>query len=134
MHRERQVMYFTERLFIGIGVGFLLCLQLTAGTAVNAQSAATAGATGAEVSPKTQGATVTGTIRDQTGAVVVNAEVQMLNLASGKQHKAKSDSSGKYEFTGLPPGPYQVSVSSEGFAAVARSISLRFHDAYRADF
>jgi hypothetical protein len=67
---------------------------------------------------------VTGTVTEQTGAVVVNAEILMLNLASGRQLTTKTDSSGKYELTGLTLDPYQISVNSEGFAAAAQSISL----------
>jgi hypothetical protein len=88
----------------------------------------------APVAAQAPGATVTGTVTDQTGAVVVNAEVQMLSLASGRQLKTNTDSSGKYEFTGLPSAPYQISVNTEGFAVSSRSVSLRRNDAFRADF
>ena len=80
------------------------------------------------------GAVVTGTITDQTGAVVVSADVLMLNLASGKQAKTKTDSSGKYELTGLPFGPYRLSIKSQGFAVAARVITLHRNGRYREDF
>jgi outer membrane receptor protein involved in Fe transport len=84
--------------------------------------------------PQSSGVAVSGTVTDQTGGVVVNAEVLLLNLASGRQLTRKTDSSGKYELSGLSPGPYQISVSSEGFAAAAQSISLRPGGSYRQDF
>ena len=83
---------------------------------------------------QSSGAVVTGTVTDQTGAVVVNAEVLMLNLASGRQLTTKTDSYGKYELAGLSPGLYQISVISEGFAAAAQSISLRRNGSYRENF
>lgn len=80
------------------------------------------------------GATVTGTIRDQNSAVVAQAEVQLLSLASGRSFKTRTDTSGKYELTGLLLGSYQVSVSSEGFATAARSLTLRRSGSYTEDF
>src|SRR6267142_1108251 len=58
-----------------IAVAFL-CVMLGAAAR---SSAAVAGV------PQSSGAVVTGTVSDQTAAVVVNAEVRMLNLASGRQ-------------------------------------------------
>jgi outer membrane receptor protein involved in Fe transport len=106
-------------------------LWATLGVSAAAQSA---GPAVARVAVQSSGASVTGTVMDQTGAVVVNAEVVMLNLASGRQLTTKTDSSGKYELASLPPGLYQISVSSEGFATSSQSISLRRNGAYREDF
>lgn len=71
------------------------------------------------------GATVTGTIRDQNSAVVVQADVELLSIASGRTFKTKTDSAGKYQLTDLLLGSYQVFASSAGFATAARSIILR---------
>lgn len=79
------------------------------------------------------GATLSGTIKDQNGGVLSNAEVQLLNIASGRPLNTRTDSSGKYEFTGLAPGSYRLSASSEGFAAAARSTSLRRNGPYIED-
>ncbi len=94
--------------------------------------AAPAGSSGVAIA-QAPGAVVSGTIRDQTGALVVNADVQMLNLGSGRQQTTRTDSVGRYELTGLP-GLYQISVSSEGFAASARSITLQRNESKREDF
>ncbi|MBC8031683.1 MAG: TonB-dependent receptor [Pyrinomonadaceae bacterium] len=79
-------------------------------------------------------ATVSGTITDPTGAVVVNAEVQILNIASGQLRQTKTDSAGGYELAGLPVGSYRLGVIREGFAVAARGITLRGNKAYREDF
>ena len=109
---------------IRIGVA-LLCVMLVA---EGRSSTAHAGVA------QLLGAVVTGTITDQTGAVVVSAEVLMLNLASGTQAKTKTDSSGKYELTDLPFGPYRLSINSQGFAVAARVITLHRNGRYREDF
>ncbi|HWN10840.1 MAG TPA: TonB-dependent receptor [Pyrinomonadaceae bacterium] len=80
------------------------------------------------------GATVAGTITDSTGSVIVKAEVQILNIASGQARLTKTDSSGRYELSGLPIGSYRLSVIGGGFAVAARGITLRENKAYREDF
>ena len=90
-----------------LAILFLLAIALTADAA--AQS----------------GATLAGTVRDQNGAVVVNASVEVVNVASGRTSIRKTDSSGKYEVDGLQPGSYRISISGQGFATLVRSIALR---------
>ena len=80
------------------------------------------------------GAALTGAIKDQNGAVVVNADVRLVNIASGRSLTTKTDSSGNYDLRGLTLGSYQLSVSREGFAVAARSISLRRNISYHEDF
>lgn len=78
--------------------------------------------------------TLGGTITDQNRAVLVNAEVQVLNIASGLILRTKTDSSGRYDLGGLQRGPHQISVSSAGFATAARSVTWRRNGAYTEDF
>lgn len=80
------------------------------------------------------GATVTGTIRDQNAAVVVDAEVRLLSIASGRAFERKTDSSGQYELASLPLGFYQLSVRSEGFATATRSVAFDKSGRYTEDF
>jgi outer membrane receptor protein involved in Fe transport len=77
---------------------------------------------------------IAGTVADDNGALVINAHVQAINIASGRAFNANSNSSGKYELTGLSLGAYQVSVSGEGFATSTRSITLRRNTSYTQDF
>lgn len=83
---------------------------------------------------QTGGATVAGTIRDPVGGVIVSAEVRMLNIGSGNTLKTTTDSSGKYELTGLPLGSYSLSIDSPGFAMATRSLTLRRNGLYLEDF
>ena len=81
------------------------------------------------------GATLNGAVTDQHGAVVVGAEVRALNIASGRTLAARTDADGRYELTGLAPGPYQLSVSAAGFTAAARRVRVgRAPDPSREDF
>jgi outer membrane receptor protein involved in Fe transport len=80
------------------------------------------------------GATVAGTITDQNKAIVINAEVQLLNIASGQPRLTKTDSSGRYGLSGLPVGFYRLSVSGEGFSTATRGITLRRSASYTEDF
>ena len=98
--------------------GILLFLLLFTATEASAQS----------------GVMLSGTIADQNKAVLVDAEVRVLNIASGLVSRTTTDSSGRYELSGLQRGPHQVLVSSTGFAAAARSITWRRNGAYTEDF
>ena len=86
------------------------------------------------VAAQSTGATVTGTIRDPIGQVIVNAEVQMLNIGSGAAIKTTTDSEGKYELNRLALGSYMLSINSAGFAVATRSITLRRNESYVEDF
>lgn len=81
-------------------------------TGAAAQNQPTVTATGVNNGGKT--ASITGTVTDQTGAVVAGATVTVANPA-GFKLTATSDSQGTYSINGLPPGTYDVSVSAPGF-------------------
>ncbi len=80
------------------------------------------------------GARLAGIIKDQDGAILVNADVELLNIASGRPLKVLTDSSGKYEISGLLPGSYRLSVSSPGFAVAARTLGVRRNGSYVENF
>jgi outer membrane receptor protein involved in Fe transport len=86
------------------------------------------------VAAQSTGATVTGTIRDPAGQVIVDARVEMLNIGSGVVFKSQSNSEGVYELGQLPLGSYMLSINSSGFAVATRSLTLRRNDSYLEDF
>jgi outer membrane receptor protein involved in Fe transport len=86
------------------------------------------------VAAQSAGATVAGTVLDPVGEVIVNVEVQLLNIGSGGTLKTTTDSTGKYELTRLPPGPYRLSITNSGFAVATRSLTLRRNVLYVEDF
>lgn len=64
---------------------------------------------------QTTTATLTGTVFDASGAVVVSATVTLKNEASGDLRSTVSNSEGYFTFAAVPPATYSVSVEKEGF-------------------
>src|SRR5438128_5146623 len=58
---------------------------------------------------------LTGTVRDQNGAVIVGAEVAVVSRSTGDERKVTTDTTGNYTVAFLPPGIYQVRVAANGF-------------------
>ncbi len=60
--------------------------------------------------------TITGTVRDMSGAVVPGAKVALTNQATKVVDNATANHDGSFVFPDLLPGTYRVSVSMTGFA------------------
>src|SRR5689334_17816412 len=60
-------------------------------------------------------ASIFGTVTDNTGAVVPNAQITVTNVETNVTRTAKSDSAGQYTVPLLPTGTYRVDISSAGF-------------------
>jgi hypothetical protein len=69
--------------------------------------------------------TVVGTITDQSGAVVVGAQVQLTDTATGNARTAASNSAGHYVFVNVNPGQYNLSVDKSGFASSRTSSDVK---------
>src|SRR5690348_5319681 len=70
-------------------------------------------------------ATVSGTIVDESGAVLPGASVTVKNLETGATRTVPTELNGEYRVTGLPIGEYAVRAEMSGFqAAVQRGIRL----------
>ncbi len=77
---------------------------------------------------------ITGTVRDNTGAIIPNAEVTVTNIAQGTPFKTSSNSAGDYLVAGLPAGTYDVAIVAKGFKHFsATGIVLRVAEKARAD-
>src|SRR5882724_6489358 len=60
---------------------------------------------------------ITGTVTDATGAVIPNAQVQIVNKATGEVARTVvTDANGLFNAALLPVGTYDISVQSAGFA------------------
>ena len=66
-------------------------------------------------------ATLSGTVRDQSGAVVSGAAVRAKNEGTGAIRKGVTDGAGRYQLPALPVGPYEVRVDKPGFAEAIRT-------------
>src|SRR5580704_3820485 len=60
-------------------------------------------------------ASISGTVKDSTGAVLVGASVTATNTATGVSQTVSSNGDGAYNFPALPPGKYVLEVRQQGF-------------------
>jgi hypothetical protein len=60
-------------------------------------------------------AQISGTVRDSSGALLPNANISLRNLDTNRTYTSTSDASGYYVVPNLPPGPYELKVTSTGF-------------------
>ena len=58
---------------------------------------------------------VSGIVRDTSGAVVPETEVTLTELRTGRRRQAGTDEQGFYSFRFLPPGRYRISLDEPGF-------------------
>jgi hypothetical protein len=63
---------------------------------------------------------ISGTITDSSGAIVVGAKVTILNTMTGISRAVPSNSAGIYSFPTLQPGSYRLTVESSGFETEVR--------------
>ena len=59
--------------------------------------------------------TVSGSVTDQTGAVVAGATVALTDVSTNNPRTTTTNSSGRYIFVDVTPGIYNVTISREGF-------------------
>jgi hypothetical protein len=71
------------------------------------------------------GASISGTVVDPSGGVVVNATVEIHNPVSGYFRSATTDSSGNFSFPNVPFNPYHLSVAATGFASFSQDVDVR---------
>jgi outer membrane receptor protein involved in Fe transport len=93
------------RQFRGLGLLAALTLSLALAGSLHGQVA---------------GAMLTGTVSDQSGAIVPNAKVAIKSAATGLTREITSDADGVYSAPNLPPGKYDVIVSAGGFATLVQ--------------
>src|SRR6516162_6858053 len=70
------------------------------------------------------GGTLSGTITDQQGGAIANANVSAQNVATGVAAATTSNSAGTYTLPNLIPGDYQVTVSVTGFTTAVSKVTL----------
>jgi Carboxypeptidase regulatory-like domain len=96
----------------------VFCL-LIGGVAVHAQQAT---------------ALLTGTIRDESGAIVVGARITLKNADTNVSRALNSDKDGNYVFPLIPIGTYEVTVEQKGFDTYLRKgITLIINQNARLD-
>jgi hypothetical protein len=62
-------------------------------------------------------ASLSGAVRDSSGAVVAKGKVVLKNIATNVEHTTTTNDAGAYFFLNIAPGSYVVSASAQGFGA-----------------
>ena len=91
--------------FLSTTVGVLVCWLILGGSGL-----CQTGVTGS----------INGTITDQSGGVVPGAIVKLTQTGTNVSRQATTNSNGVYEFPLVNPATYDITVTLEGFAPVAR--------------
>src|SRR5216110_82809 len=78
--------------------------------------------------------TITGEVKDSTGAVVPGATVTVMNKATNATRTTASNEVGLFDFPALPPGTYTVTTELSGFKTVARDLELQVQQTARVNF
>jgi hypothetical protein len=78
-------------------------------------------------------ASVLGTVRDATGAVVTKCVVDVANTGTSAHRATITDASGDFSVTNLEPGMYRITIKSPGFQDFVRQIELTARQTLRAD-
>lgn len=79
--------------------------------------------------PQSSGS-VSGTITVQTGAVAVDAQVQLTREDQSPKQNTVSDDNGQFSFSNLAPGPFEITITSPGFTTQSFSGVLSAGQAY----
>ena len=61
--------------------------------------------------------TIAGTIRDEQGALIANANVTIINTATGASRVVQTNDEGAFSAASLLPGSYDIRVEAQGFSA-----------------
>jgi hypothetical protein len=93
----------TRTKLLSIGLGSLVALFLTASC----------------VAQETR-ASLSGTITDNSGSVVIGARIRLVNTQTQIPYSAESNDLGQYRLLFVNPGPYQLRVEMSGFRTFVR--------------
>lgn len=81
------------------------------------------------------GADLQGTVVDQSGGVVINADIRVTSIETNVVRTAETDSNGRYSVPALSPGKYTVAASQSGFSTQVREdVNLFLGESVRIDF
>src|SRR5260221_10432798 len=69
-------------------------------------------------------ATLSGTVKDDTGGVLPGADIVAKNVDTGISRSIVSNGDGAFTLAGLPPGKYEVRVALQGFSTSVQTLEL----------
>ena len=76
--------------------------------------------------------TLSGTVTDQTNAVLPNVTVAVTNAAAQARHEVRTDRTGHFELPGLPDGDYSIAIDEPGFNPIREMVTVAARDVTRA--
>jgi TonB family protein len=76
--------------------------------------------------------TLSGTLTDQTNAVLPNVAVRVVNPAAQTRHEVRTDRTGHFELPGLTDGDYQIGIDEPGFNPIADTLTISGRDVSRS--
>ena len=76
-----------------------------------------------QASPQT-GVTVSGTLEDQTGAVIPGGKITLTDKATGQGRQATANGEGRFTFTAVAAGAYVLRGEAEGFKRLDMPIAV----------
>ena len=101
--------------------GLMEGLNNTAGTGATIQQQLG----GQQLGGQQAAGTISGTVVDSTGGVVVGARVKLSSQDSTQNQEAISDGDGQFSLAGIAPGPFQLTITADGFAT--RTVTGTLH-------
>ena len=83
---------------------------------------------------QTTGSNLSGTVTDASGAIVLNASVEVQNEETGVKYTAISGSEGQYRFNNLPVGIYSITAKAAGFSTLLiKGVNLQLNKTLSAN-
>src|SRR5271156_2454225 len=76
---------------------------------------------GAPILAQSDRATITGTVKDTTSAVIPGVQVRVTDIGTNVTQTVTTDNGGLYRVGNLPIGSYKVEFSRSGFKTLNRS-------------
>jgi len=87
------------------------------------------------VAAQSPNGTISGVVLDPSGAIITGADILVANDATGVQYSAKTNGTGLYVVSDVPPGTYRLQVSKLGFKTLVKpEIVLNVQDALAINF
>ena len=83
---------------------------------------------------QTSKASVRGTIKDEQGSVVTQAQIKLTNKETNEIRNTTTNESGEFVLSLLPPGVYSFQANQKGFLPYVEEIQLQVNQEVRLDF
>jgi Carboxypeptidase regulatory-like domain len=75
---------------------------------------------------------ISGSVTDSSGALLAGAQIELTRANDAQRRTARSRDDGRFTFPGIPAGAFQLTISSDGFAAQTVAGILQAGESYVA--